>query len=163
MYLNFLKECFDDSYCIYIFPCLCIPGRTLLMGQVARSSNVEGAVQMSDYFLEKIKELQAERRHWKANHDNQVARAALLLQRDDLPVDRIPAYRELERLQAENRALREKHVYLSDEAVSELWQQSWNKAYDDAGLGIGNADVAHMNQPGIFARLIQDELKGGTQ
>ncbi|MGZ8317529.1 MAG: hypothetical protein ACXWVD_00370 [Telluria sp.] len=38
--------------------------------------------------------------HWKANHDNLVARCALLSQRDDLPVDRLPAYRELVRLQA---------------------------------------------------------------
>lgn len=37
--------------------------------------------------------------HWKANHDNQVKRAALLSQRQDLPVDRLPAYREMERLQ----------------------------------------------------------------
>lgn len=37
--------------------------------------------------------------HWKANHDQQVARCALLAQREDLPVDRLPAYRELVRLQ----------------------------------------------------------------
>lgn len=37
--------------------------------------------------------------HWKANHDNLVQRLSILLQRHDLPVDRIPAYRELVRLQ----------------------------------------------------------------
>ncbi|HVK55883.1 MAG TPA: hypothetical protein VM532_12750 [Burkholderiales bacterium] len=37
--------------------------------------------------------------HWKSNHDNQVKRAALLSQRADLPVDRVPAYREMEHLQ----------------------------------------------------------------
>ncbi len=46
-----------------------------------------------------IESMQAEVDHWKANHDNQVAKAALLMQRHDLPVDRIPAYKELERLQ----------------------------------------------------------------
>lgn len=39
--------------------------------------------------------------HWKANHADQVARCALLRERPDLPVDRLPAYRELARLQAE--------------------------------------------------------------
>jgi hypothetical protein len=39
-------------------------------------------------------------KHWKSNHDNMVSKAALLSQRPDLPVDRIPAVRELDRLQA---------------------------------------------------------------
>lgn len=43
----------------------------------------------------------AEVEHWKANHADMVARKALLEQRPDLPVDRIPAYREMERLQRE--------------------------------------------------------------
>lgn len=46
-----------------------------------------------------IQTLQAERDHWKANHADMVKRAALLSQRDDLPVDRLPAYREMEALQ----------------------------------------------------------------
>jgi hypothetical protein len=46
-----------------------------------------------------VTRLTAERDHWKANHDNQVQRTALLMQRPDLPVDRLPAYREMERLQ----------------------------------------------------------------
>jgi hypothetical protein len=37
--------------------------------------------------------------HWKANHAHMAARCALLSQRPDLPVDRLPAYRELVRLQ----------------------------------------------------------------
>lgn len=37
--------------------------------------------------------------HWRTNHADQVARCALLRQRPDLPVDRIPAYEELTRLQ----------------------------------------------------------------
>jgi hypothetical protein len=38
-------------------------------------------------------------RHWRANHAHLVQRNALLMQRPDLPVDRLPAYRELVRLQ----------------------------------------------------------------
>lgn len=43
----------------------------------------------------------AEVEHWKANHADMVARKALLEQRPDLPVDRLSAYREMERLQRE--------------------------------------------------------------
>jgi hypothetical protein len=37
----------------------------------------------------------AEAMRWKADHGDMVKRAALLRQRDDLPVDRIPAYAAL--------------------------------------------------------------------
>lgn len=40
-------------------------------------------------------------RHWQANHADLVARCALLRERPDLPAERLPAYRELVRLQAE--------------------------------------------------------------
>lgn len=58
--------------------------------------------------------LQNEVAHWKSNHDNQVARAALLTQRPDLPVDRIPAYQEMQRLQ--NRV-----AELEDEKSAKQW------------------------------------------
>lgn len=43
--------------------------------------------------------------HWKANHDNVVERLRLLLQRKDLPVDRIDAYNRLVWLQERNQYL----------------------------------------------------------
>lgn len=52
-----------------------------------------------DFLTEARLQAEAERDHWKANHADMVKRAALLSQRDDLPVDRLPAYRELEALQ----------------------------------------------------------------
>jgi hypothetical protein len=48
--------------------------------------------------------------HVSANHADMVSRCALLSQRPDLPADRLPAYRELERLQAENTAMRLEEV-----------------------------------------------------
>lgn len=54
-----------------------------------------------------ILSLQREVEHWKANNENLAWRCAVLSQRDDLPVDRIPAYRELERLQEENARLKQ--------------------------------------------------------
>lgn len=38
------------------------------------------------------KALQSEVRHWKKNHDNRVAAARFLIERTDVPLDRIAAY-----------------------------------------------------------------------
>lgn len=43
--------------------------------------------------------LKEELREWKANHEQMVRRCAILRERPDLPVDRIPAYEELVKLQ----------------------------------------------------------------
>lgn len=45
------------------------------------------------------KRLREEARHWKSNHNAMVARCSMLRDRHDLPIDRIPAYKELIRLQ----------------------------------------------------------------
>lgn len=44
--------------------------------------------------------------HWKANHDNVVAKLRLFTQRNDLPVDRLPAYEYVLRLERELAELR---------------------------------------------------------
>ena len=49
--------------------------------------------------------MNGEAMHWKANHDNVVERLRLLLQRKDLPVDRIAAYNRLVELQERNQYL----------------------------------------------------------
>ena len=64
--------------------------------QLLKTSNTE------DFQLFKM---QKEVAHWKANHQNLVMRNALLEQRPDLPIDRIPAYKELIRLQNQNAKL----------------------------------------------------------
>ncbi len=55
-----------------------------------------------DSLAEATKQRAAELRHWKANHADMVKRCAFLSERDDLPIDRIPAYArmsgEIERL-----------------------------------------------------------------
>jgi hypothetical protein len=48
---------------------------------------------------ERVKELEKELQNCQANHKDLVSRCALLRERPDLPVDRIPAYNELIRLQ----------------------------------------------------------------
>ena len=48
--------------------------------------------------------------HWRKNHADMVARCAMLRERDDLPVDRIPAYEALMMMQDYTRkALEELH------------------------------------------------------
>jgi len=42
----------------------------------------------------------AKAEHWKANHDNQVARARFLIERGDIPLERVRAYEEMAALQA---------------------------------------------------------------
>jgi hypothetical protein len=44
-------------------------------------------------------------KHWISNNKDLANRCALLSQRPDLPVDRIPAYKELIRLQLANAVL----------------------------------------------------------
>ncbi|WP_053074595.1 hypothetical protein [Chromobacterium sp. LK1] len=53
--------------------------------------------------------VQDERDHWKANHDNQVQRARILIERGDMPLERVKAYERytaLERDATRYRALR---------------------------------------------------------
>lgn len=51
---------------------------------------------------------EAEALHWKANHDNQVARARVLLERPDLPLERVRAYGLIGTLQAKVDLLQKK-------------------------------------------------------
>jgi hypothetical protein len=47
---------------------------------------------------------------------------------------------------------------LDEECIRTLWQKSFLAALDDAGFGVGNGDVAHMNHPIFFTRAIEAEL-----
>jgi hypothetical protein len=40
--------------------------------------------------------------------------------------------------------------------IHALWNMAWDEALRDAGVCIGNADAAHINQPVVFARLLND-------
>lgn len=48
---------------------------------------------------QRIAELEKEVAHWKNNHANMVDRTRVLIEREDLPIERINAYRQLERMQ----------------------------------------------------------------
>lgn len=51
--------------------------------------------------VNKLRRTENELVQTRNNHRNEVKRAALLKERPDLPVDRIPAYREMQKLQDE--------------------------------------------------------------
>jgi hypothetical protein len=59
---------------------------------IARARSETGPVQ-------RIAELEKERDHWKANHDAQVERARVLVERTDMPVERTLAYQHMRTLQ----------------------------------------------------------------
>ena len=63
------------------------------------SSEVEELENELEKAHSEIHKLKKELAHWKSNHADMVSRCALLSQREDLPVDRIPAYNEMVRLQ----------------------------------------------------------------
>jgi hypothetical protein len=46
-----------------------------------------------------VAEKTAKAAHWKANHTNQVARARILLERPDMPIERVNAYKLIGELQ----------------------------------------------------------------
>ncbi len=54
----------------------------------------QGLIEEDSMPVEIIERLKAERDHWKANHDNQVERARILIERPDLPVERVEAYKQ---------------------------------------------------------------------
>lgn len=53
-----------------------------------------------------IERLRAEVQHWKSNHDNRVEAVRVLIERNDLPLDRVPAYKHYLHLQEDVAALR---------------------------------------------------------
>ena len=65
---------------------------------------------MNEIILEKeaeIEGLKHELAQWKQHHQDMVERNAVLRERHDLPVDRLPAHRRLVELQEENRQLKD--------------------------------------------------------
>jgi hypothetical protein len=56
-------------------------------------------VEMIEAQQRQIDSLTKERDHWKANHADQVRRARVLLERHDLPLERVAAYDHVLRLQ----------------------------------------------------------------
>jgi len=83
---------------------------------------------------------EADRNHWKANHDNMAQRNSVLSQRPDLPVDRLPAIREYERMlavkDAENERLIAALKEIDKNAVGSMVPSSVISALVDTALNV---------------------------
>lgn len=76
-----------------------IRDRQLIATQTKEEMAEKNILEENVVLKQKIESLEKELHHWKSNHKAMVHRCAMLRDRPDLPVDRIPAYRELIRLQ----------------------------------------------------------------
>jgi len=81
-----------------------------------RGAAVGAAIDLSH----RIEELEAEITHWKANHDNQVERARILMERSDLTIERCRAYEQWGKDKAELASVKNsERVAALDKSVNE--------------------------------------------
>ena len=80
------------------------PGASLWKPPLGKVPNFN----LVDAYINRAEAAEKERDALKSAHSNMVTRCALLRQRTDLPVDRIPAYNSLVKAQDENAALKAK-------------------------------------------------------
>jgi len=88
---------------------------------------------------------------WKAAHADMVKRNALLREREDLPVDRIPAHAELVRLQEQNATLR---AALANQPDQEQAEPTWG-AVKTVGDMVRNLRTLDQAEP-IFSAFHLD-------
>jgi hypothetical protein len=69
---------------------------------------------MNAMMTEEVERLTADRDHWQANHDNQVSRARFLIERSDIPVERVRAYEEMGALLELEEAIRHDREMFAD-------------------------------------------------
>lgn len=85
-----------------------------------------------EHMLERVNK---EAAHWKANHDAQVERARVLLDRPDMPLERVQAYHaysEHQRGHARYEALRR----MNPRQFMELWHRNMNGENFDAMIDV---------------------------
>jgi hypothetical protein len=101
-----------------------------------------------------IAALRKERDHWKANHDAQVSRARLLIERTDLPLDRVRAYEEVAALR-ERIAGMEKDAERMSALCDELDLNRRNVRYDGMPIWDAMCDAIGADLDGnAFRRAI---------
>lgn len=64
--------------------------------------------------IERLAPFEKHAETWKVNHDNQVARARILTERPDMPVERVKAYNRMYELENENKRLQAEIANLKD-------------------------------------------------
>lgn len=74
-----------------------------------------------DELERRLESVTAERDHWKANHDNRVEAARFLVEREDIPAERVTAYQNYLALRAERDALAAKIEKLERQEPVAFW------------------------------------------
>jgi hypothetical protein len=93
VYERFDAETYTDRWGTLVIPVAASDG-VYVMAEDA--INREAVLQARIRTLEtQLKDARQDALHWKANHDAQVARARVLIERTDLPLERVAAYRSL--------------------------------------------------------------------
>lgn len=97
--------------------------------------------------LEKLAAVTAERDHWKANHDNRVNAAKILMDRTDMPLERVGAYKHYVAALEANQKLRER----AEKAEAELAKLREQKpvAYLDYWKSDGTGIVRKQRTTGV--------------
>jgi hypothetical protein len=91
----------------------------LLAAERAREERNRVGLDIRRVWIGKCQEVSKERDHWKANHDAQVSRARFLIERGDIPIERVRAYEEMGALRELEEAIRhDREIFAgtSDEA-----------------------------------------------
>lgn len=81
-----------------------------------------------------------ERNHWQSNHDNQVSRARFLIERGDIPVERVRAYQMFGALLALEEAVR------AQRAMYEGTSDEDNMSARSIGDAIAQLDAARAKE-----------------
>lgn len=74
-----------------------------------------------DELERRLESATAERDHWKANHDNRVEAARFLVEREDIPAERVTAYQNYLAIRAERDALAAKIEKLERQEPVAFW------------------------------------------
>lgn len=74
-----------------------------------------------------------ERDHWKANHENQVKRARILMERPDMPIERVNAYLHYSVMMTNEQVLKDKIAYLEGQLkqLDQIVNDMLRKAADE--------------------------------
>jgi hypothetical protein len=80
---------------------------------------------MTDVFYE-LSRARAEAQHWKSNHDAQVQRARFLIERGDIPIERVRAYETMTQYHdALQRASMAAGLVAGDDVTEKLVSRIW--------------------------------------
>lgn len=108
----------------------------------ALTAKLESMIKIKDKLAIKCNEqdteidaLKAEVKHWKANHENMVNRSRVLIDRPDLPLERVQAFRQIERIKSENERLRNalgRLFAITDKGNADTHEQNCMCVYHEA-------------------------------